>query len=142
MKKLAPVDNIGKQLATKKGFGTSPEILQLVLLDEIAGRLADLQRSQYEIRQQNKEKTPVGKVVSLNRETVSGERILYFIINPLFSVAIFNHGPNTLRVQINNSDICELEQEDKVEINFGHPKVKKVVLQSDANTIVSMRGYY
>lgn len=99
----------------------TPEVLQTVYLDEIAGRLAEMTRRMMEAEAQ-------GIIYPLNLP-VTGV-IQEIRCNPFwYSFTVFNDGPNPVYVDVNKDQnarllVAPLNMGENLAVNFDKPRVK------------------
>jgi len=125
-----------------------PGPIDVVLLDEIAGRLADLTEVQQKILTHLQETTAEGVDVPLPEKTVTDittiDLIKDYPYRHLRSIDFFNKGPNTFYYRI-NEDAKEIPVEDRESITAERPKatIAYLTLRVTPNrpTTVKMIGY-
>jgi len=126
----------------------SPDALKLVMLDEIAGRLADITEIQQKIFTHLIETTPEGIDIPLSEKTVTDiatiDLIKEYPYRPLRSIDFFNKGPNTAYYRINN-DAKEVPIEDREILKAERPKatIEYVTLRvaSGESATIKMTGH-
>lgn len=111
---------------------------EVVLLDEIASRLADL----YDLI---RETIPRGEIYYRTVE-VRGSVLLDFITDrpysPLYSLDIFNKGPEDVYIMINEKvPRIKLEADVGRSYNMGRKSIRCIVLESE-NATVEVSGVY
>ena len=112
-----------------KHMKVTPEVVQTIYLDEIAGRLADLME---ELRLQR------GEGIVEPYEIVVGPQGYLLDTNlPWISVSIFNDGPDEVRVGV-NKDWADgtLKKGDKLDVNMGARVIDKIYLESEGTATV------
>jgi len=91
-----------------------PDVLIVTLLDEIAGRLADLYESLI----------PEGVVTPLTWEVREDNPWELILPKPCFSFIAYNTGPNPVYLIINKSDReYELDVDEAISIDMHAPKI-------------------
>ena len=125
-----------------------PQEASFILLDEIAGRLADITELQTKILTHLQEITPQGVDVKFDDQTVTAITTLDFIKNypyhPLRSIDFFNKGANTVYYRI-NEDGKEIPIEDRVQQTAERPRatIKYLTLRVESGTaVMQLIGHY
>lgn len=130
------------KLEREKGKIT-PEAHQSIMLDEIAGRLADLM-------DHIKETTPEGVDFPISDVLVTNITIINFVKEyPYRKIRsldpIFNKGPNTAYIRI-NEETKEIPVEDRESIRITRPKPTieyiTVRVATDESATIRMIGHY
>ncbi len=113
-----------------------PEALIIHYLDEIAGRLSDLEELWVK---------PQGYVHPI-KVTVTKTEVLDFVTKPpynlLFAVTIFNDGPDPVYPSVNERQIeTPLLPGENVRFEFTSPRIAKLYLYVDAGKRAEVRGF-
>jgi len=116
----------------------SPEAYQSIMLDEIAGRLAD-------IMEHMKETTPEGVDFPIADVLVSGTSVVNFVKNyPYRKIRsldpVFNKGPNTAYIRV-NEEAKEIPIENREDIRVIRPKatIEYITLRVAAGETATLR---
>jgi len=120
-----------------------------VMLDEIAGRLADLTETMQDIKKHMTDTTPEGIDIPFADQTVTGMTLIDLIKNypyrPLRSIDLFNKGPDTAYYKI-NEDGKEISIEDRENLTVDRRKatIKTITLRVDAgdSSTIRLTGHY
>jgi len=104
-----------------------PEAFTAITLEEIAGRLADLYQLDKEILAFMKRSEPQGLIQPVTLEATE-ELQTYETPTPWFSVDIYNSGPNTVYIGINDKakEFKAIERNRARTFDFGRAKIEKI----------------
>lgn len=117
----------------EKSVTVVPEVVQTILLDEIAERLRSIE---------NMLQKPVGEAYFI-MVTVSGLEEIDFIskhpFTPLYSITIFNDGPDEVYPSINTlQKTTPIKPNESVKFDCQAPRIRKLYLY--VNGTASIRG--
>jgi len=121
----------------------SPEAYQSVMLDEIAGRLAD-------IMEHLKETTPEGVDFPIEDILVTGTSVVNFVKDyPYRKIRsldpVLNKGPNTAYIRV-NEEAKEIPVEDREDVPISRPKatIEYVTIRvaSGESATIRMIGHF
>ena len=102
----------------------NPEIVNLALLDEIAGRLLEILKIQ-------KEEQAFGAVEAIEKFTITSQKNHLTRIKPWMSVTIINDGPNSVFAIVNTEksfDEHEVQNGETATIDMHRPIIKDLLL--------------
>ena len=102
----------------------SPEIVNLALLDEIAGRLL-------EIKKFMQEEQAFGAVEAIEKFTITSQKNHLTRIKPWMSVTLINDGPNSVFAIVNTEksfDEHEVMSGETVTVDMHRPIIKDLLL--------------
>lgn len=119
-----------KQATKVKGM---PEVLMLIYLDEIAGRLTEIYASM--------QKSAVGVVEPLS-VSVADKSYMVKPSNPWISFTAFNDGPDPVYINVNEkSGVLDtpLNSGDDLTVNMETAKIHRLYLQCDKGKTASVR---
>jgi hypothetical protein len=121
---------------TEKRKIIEAEPIMVALLDEIAERLLSLEKLSAK---------PKGKIYPINI-TVSKLEIIDFINGyprePLFSISIFNDGPDEVYPSVNtHQKRTPLKYGEPLSIEFHAPRIEKLYLDVDEGKKANIRGF-
>jgi len=106
--------------------------MEVVLLDEIAGRLGDLFDLTRELVDTTKAEHPQG-LMDQKIFTVTDRITTYKTTHKWMSVYFFNYGPNTVYIQTNDKGIpfIEILNEEDLDVDFKTAIIERVYLYCD-----------
>jgi len=131
----------------KEKLRTPPEAPSVILLDEIAGRLADLTETQQKILRHLEETTPQGKDVLIFEGTVDPpgkfvDSVKNYPYHPLFKAEVINKGANTVYARVNEEKEMPIEAEESIVFEKPKAQIKGISLRLDVATTVKILGRY
>jgi len=138
---------LAKQEREKK---VSPEAYQSVMLDEIAGRLADITEVQNKILDHLRETMAEGVDFPIADVVVTGTSVVNFVKTyPYRKIRsldpVFNKGPNTAYVRV-NEEAKEIPVEDREDITISRPRatIEYVTIRvaSGESATIRMIGHF
>jgi len=114
----------------------SPEAMQIILLDEIAGRLADLKKHMEWAQQ--------GGMIHPLSETITAAMYERTCSPPWYSATIFNDGPNPVYPDVNRDNnarnlITPLNMGDQMTMDFEQPKIKVLFMRCAVGQTANIR---
>jgi hypothetical protein len=107
------------------------DVLQVLLLDELAGRLSDLQGTMTEVLQTLKETIPLGIVEEIPSFTISGAKLQQIKpVTPYVSFSLYNYGDNTVYGRVNDrgANAHPIEADDTWKVDMKVPKIHCIYL--------------
>jgi hypothetical protein len=113
----------------------SSEILNTALLDEIAGRLLDIQKIQ-------EEKQAVGAVEAIEKFTITSQKNHISRIKPWISATFINDGPNSVYVIVNTEhsfDDHEILDGETFTVDAHRPVIKDILLWCNTGETAKVR---
>jgi len=124
-----------------------PGPIDVVLLDEIAGRLADLTEVQQKILKHIEETTPEGRDVLVFEGTVDPpvkgvDPVKDYPYHRLFRAEVINKGPNTVYSRVNAEKEVPLESEESIVFEKPKAQIEYITLRQEASTTVKILGRY
>jgi len=124
-----------------------PEAMVVITLDEIAGRLADLNEVQQKILRHMEETTPEGKDVLVFEGTVDPpgkfvDPIKNYPYHPLFRAEVINKGANTVYARVDEEKEMPIEAEESIVFEKPKAQIGGISLRLDAATTVKILGRY
>jgi len=125
----------------------SPEALKLVMLDEIAGRLADITETQQKILRHIEETTAEGIDVLIFEDTVSPpvkgiDPVKEYPYHRLFRAEVINKGPSTAYARVNNEKEMPVEAEESMVFEKPKALIEYITLRVEADTTIKILGRY
>jgi len=126
-----------------------PEALNAILLEEIAGRLADITEVQQKVLVHLQETTPEGVDIPFPNTIVTGISTLHFVrdypYHKLRSLDLFNKGPSTAYYRV-NEDAKEVVVEDRESVRIERPRatIEYMTLRTvtGETTTIQLTGHY
>jgi len=111
----------------KRDKAVKPEAMTVITLDEIAGRLADLYELEREVLGFMKKSEPQGLIHPVTLDATE-DLETYEPPTPWFSVDVYNSGPNTVYVGINDKakEFKAIERNRARTFDFGMAKIEKI----------------
>jgi hypothetical protein len=114
----------------------TPEVLQTILLDEIAGRLAEIYESMQEERAE-------GVVEPIEPISVTEEpRRVVALFKPWFDVTVVNDGPDDVWVMVNTEKSFEwhrVPKDETYKVDMKRGIIKDVLLKCEPSKTASVR---
>jgi len=131
-----------------KKLRVPPEALQVIHLDEIASRLADIYDIQLKILKHLEETTPEGVDFPIPEVTVTNVRTIDFLreypYRKIRSIDIFNKGESTVYVRVNDEGKeIPIENREYVKVERPRATIRHITLRVDSGSAtVRMIGHY
>jgi len=141
---------LAKLVRGRKEGKVSPEAYQSIMLDEIAGRLADITQVQTQILEHIKETTPDGVDFPISDVTVTGATVVNFVKEyPYRKIRsldpVFNKGSNTAYIRV-NEEAKEIPVENRESLSISRPKATieyiTIRVASGESATIRMIGHF
>jgi len=120
----------------------TPEIMQIILLDEIAGRQEETEAHLARLRALEDDRSPEGLTDEIEISVDSTLKEVLTTDN-WQSISITNDGPDTVRIKINLNTTAirwkKLKIDEIYEVNFHEHKIKKLFLVCDLGQTATLR---
>lgn len=137
--------------AREKPGPVSPDVLQTILLDEIAGRLEDLGEitkalGSLVLRMENQmEKVPEGRMRPFEK-TITGDTVeMWKVIDDVgrkcSSATVYNDGPNEVYICLNDirDGFQEIKEGESLDFSFKHPVIERFFFKSTSDGTANLR---
>ena len=129
----------------------SPDVLQTIYLDEIAGRLEDLGEllkalGSLTLRmEQQMEKIPVGRMRPFEKpitgDTVERWEVIDDVGRKCSSATVYNDGPNEVYICLGDlrDGFQEIKQGESLDFSFKHPVIERFFFKSTSDGEANLR---
>lgn len=129
----------------------SPDVLQTILLDEIAGRLEDLGELIKALgsltlkMEQQMEKIPEGRMrpfeKSITGNTVEMWEVIDDVGRKCNSATVYNDGPNEVYICLNDirDGFQEIKEGESLDFSFKHPVIERFFFKSTSDGTANLR---
>jgi len=126
----------GGQPAEKR---INPQLMQFILLDDIACDLAEMNR-------QSRRQNFLGKPDSLTLQASGRWQVEILTDDPWITVSFFNRGPDTVAFSINNTTENELQKDESHTIDFAgsEERIEQILYRCPGGgaAVLEARGKY
>jgi len=138
-----------KKVSEPKKLRELPPEMTFIVLDEIAGRLADLTETMRDIKKHLTDTLPEGIDIPFDDQVVTGITTIDLIKNypyrPMRSVDFFNKGPDTAYYKINeDGKEIKIENRESITVDRRKATITYITLRvvSGASATIRLIGHY